>query len=154
MSRTCSRITKSIATMLAAAAVVAPGAGASQDLRSADARDAAANTQTGSYTPPPSVDLRSPDAVDSAINQQSGSYAPSPGVDLRSPDAVDAARNPELVSYSAGSTSSDDSGGTDWGPVEIFSASVPALILVGVGVLAVRRRRSTTREPRIPAISS
>ena len=73
MRPTMSRITKSLATLCVAAAVVAPGAGAQngQDLRSPDATD-------GAVAVAPGQDMRSPDASDQFVNTQSGSYAPAP----------------------------------------------------------------------------
>ena len=154
MSPTTSRISKALVTAFAMTAVVAPVAGAEQDLRSPDAVDAAVNQQSGSYTPSPGVDLRSPDAVDSAVNPQSGSYTPSAGVDLRSPDAVDAARSPQLATYSPGVASSDDSGGTDWGTAAMISGGALCLILLATGLFVGLRRRHQTAKPQVPAISS
>lgn len=59
-----SRMARSAALALALCALAAPTAGAQQDLRSPDARDAAlaAEAQRGQ----PSQDLRSPDARDAA----------------------------------------------------------------------------------------
>jgi hypothetical protein len=56
------RITSVAGAVLAAAAFAAPAAAQNQDLRSPDARDAAA----AAMSPSPSQDLRSPDARDAA----------------------------------------------------------------------------------------
>ena len=131
MSRTRSRITTGLATALTATAFVSPGADASEDLRSPDARDAAVNAETGSYTPGP------------------GRY-----VDLRSPDAQDAVVNPQTHSYSSAPVSDNGSGGTSWDTVGIVFGGVLSLCLVAFGLVLMNRRRNASQKSRIPATSS
>ena len=73
MRPTTSRITKSLATMCMAAAVLAPGAGAqgTQDLRSPDGSD-------GAVVSAPAQDLRSPDASGGVVSTETASYTPAP----------------------------------------------------------------------------
>src|SRR5688500_2731495 len=70
-------------------ALAAPtGVAATSDLRSPDARDAAAAAQQQAQT---AGDLRSPDARDAALAAQQQSQSGVGYSDLRSPDARDAA---------------------------------------------------------------
>lgn len=71
MRPTTSRISKTLVSMCAAIAVVAPAANA-VDLRSPDGTDSAVTV-----APSPSQDLRSPDASGTVANA-SGSYTPAP----------------------------------------------------------------------------
>src|SRR5687768_18470443 len=63
-----SRFMRSLVAALAVGAVIAPGALASGDLRSPDARDAASAIARDT-SPAISVDLRSPDARDAALDR-------------------------------------------------------------------------------------
>jgi hypothetical protein len=85
MSRRRRRIVKSFIAALGVAVALGPNAAAQrpQDLRSPDARDAAAAAAATA----PSQDLRSPDARDAAVV----AATPPVRIDLRSPDARDAA---------------------------------------------------------------
>jgi hypothetical protein len=144
------RLTRSAALGLAVAALAAPAAGAQQDLRSPDTRDAA----EGYAPPPPSSiatpagseyqDLRSPDARDAAR------LADTPTQDLRSPDARDAAdgrgsfNSPEVtvVKITQPSPATSSGGGLDWGDAGIGAAGLLGLILIGLGgTLAILHRR-------------
>jgi hypothetical protein len=104
---------------LAAVALAAPVAGA-RDLRSPDARDAAA---THAVKAP---DLRSPDARDA------GQPTPAPAIDLRSPDARDAA----LPAPSQPAPSSD---GFAWG--YLIAGSALLVMLTAGGLTVITRRR-------------
>ena len=145
------RLTRSAALGLALTAIAAPAAGAQQDLRSPDTRDAA----EGYAPPPPSSiaapadsayqDLRSPDTRDAAEG-----YAPSTGQDLRSPDTRDYAagrgtyNSPDVtvVKVPEPAPVSSGGGGLDWGDAGIGAAGLLGLILVALGgTLAVLHRR-------------
>ena len=152
------RLTRSAALGLALAALAAPAAGAQQDLRSPDTRDAA----EGYAPPPPSSiaasaesdyqDLRSPDARDAAR------LAEGPTQDLRSPDTRDAAdgrgtfNSPEVtvVKIPESSPAASSGSGLDWGDAGIGAGGLLGLILIGLGgTLAVMHRRQ--REAGRPA---
>jgi hypothetical protein len=95
------RVVRTVAVAVTLAAASPAAAGATQDLRSPDTREAAAATAPRTdlrspdvrdvagrtVAPAPDADLRSPDARDAAA----GTAAPQPGGDLRSPDARDLA---------------------------------------------------------------
>jgi len=114
------RVTRNItATAFVFAALVAP-AGAQQDLRSPDARDAA----------------RMADGIVSR--------------DLRSPDARDAARlpnggRPSDVSTPVQQVTESPSGGFDWGDAGIGAAGMLAIVALATGsallITGYRRRR-------------
>ena len=88
-------------------------------------------------------DLRSPDARDAGLASEARHYQ-----DLRSPDARDAGRVPSTPSPAPSPT--DD--GTNWGDIGIVAGG--ALLLVGLGVLAMlSRRRLTARRSRTAAAS-
>jgi hypothetical protein len=125
------RLTRSTVTGLALAALVAPAAGAQQDLRNAD-QVAPAVTE--------SQDLRNADQVaPAAIEQQ----------DLRGPDAIDAAaRNvsPEVVYVKVPSPVPAD--GLDWADAGIGAGGLLGLGLIALGgTLVVVRRRHVTSVP-------
>jgi hypothetical protein len=117
MSRS-TRITRALTAALAITALAAPTAFARpvQDLRSPDAKDAAAQART-------LQDLRSPDAKDAAAQARTLQ-------DLRSPDARDAAMRPQQrvadrdlrTSSLAGTTS--PKGGVYWS--YDYAAEIPA----------------------------
>jgi hypothetical protein len=110
------------------------GAGAQQDLRSPDTRDAALASAASDYQ-----DLRSPDTRDAAVTSEAQGYQ-----DLRSPDTRDAAAG---VPPSPTPTPTSADTGTDWGDVWIVAGGV--LLLVGLGVAALfSRRRITARKAR------
>src|SRR4051794_22946323 len=131
MPMTAHRITTTAGALLATVTLVAAPAAAlaaGQDLRSPDARDAAAAAQKRQ-------DLRSPDARDAAA-------AATRRQDLRSPDAPDAAdRRPVIVQVPV----SPDTG-FEWDSAAIGALAGVGLMLsiAGGGVLIVRRR------PRAP----
>jgi hypothetical protein len=132
------RLSRSAALGLALAALAAPAAGAQQDLRSPDTRDAAEG-----YTPPPPSSIATPPG--------------SPYQDLRSPDARDAAdrrgsfNSPEVtvVKITQPSPATSSGGGLDWGDAGIGAAGLLGLILIGLGgTLAVlHRRQRQTGQP-------
>jgi hypothetical protein len=125
--------TKAVAAALAVSAVLAPAATAQQDLRSPDARDAAASSIR--------QDLRSPDARDAAV------VPPSPPqrrfTDLRSPDARDAGRPQPFVVHSTSPAST----GFDWGDAGIGAAIVAGVLAMVLGGLGVRRRHGHHPRP-------
>jgi hypothetical protein len=49
---------------------------------------------------------------------------------------------------------SGESDGVDWRPAAIVGGSVLALTLIGLGGVALARRRGTVRKSRAPAVSS
>lgn len=131
--------TRSISTIGAILALAIPAAaGAQQDLRSPDAKDAQQAAQPTS-TP---QDLRSPDAVDVrhaalVAGQQ----------DLRSPDARDAAGTqgqlpPIVVTPAAPAATPSASNGFEWGDAAIGAAGMLGLValITGAGLIAVRYR--------------
>jgi hypothetical protein len=117
-----SRITRPAALSLAIAALAAPSAIAQeQDLRSPDARDAAAAAESQQGLP--TQDLRSPDARDAADGR--GTF---------SAPEVTVVRLPE---------SSPQGGGIDWGDAGIGAGGVLGLVLLAIGgTLAVVHRRN------------
>jgi hypothetical protein len=131
--------TRSISTIGAILALAIPAAaGARQDLRSPDAKDAQQAAQPTST----SQDLRSPDAVDVrhaalVAGQQ----------DLRSPDARDAAGTqgqlpPIVVTPAAPAATPSASNGFEWGDAAIGAAGMLGLValITGAGLIAVRYR--------------
>jgi hypothetical protein len=120
------RLSRSAALGLAVAALAAPAAGAQQDLRSPDARDAARLADT------PAQDLRSPDARDAADGR--GSF--------NSPKVT-------VVKITQPSPATSSGGGLDWGDAGIGAAGLLGLILIGLGgTLAVlHRRQRQTGQP-------
>jgi hypothetical protein len=117
-----SRITRPAALGLAIAALAAPSAIAQeQDLRSPDARDAAAAAE--SQQGQPAQDLRSPDARDAADGR--GTF--------NAPE-VTVVKLPE---------SSPQGGGIDWGDAGIGAGGVLGLVLLATGgTLALVHRRN------------
>jgi hypothetical protein len=130
-------IKQTLATAMAgvaiAAAVAAPAASAAQDLRSADAMDAAIRAER--------KDQRSPDAVDAARAGQRQ--------DLRSPDAFDAAtRSDPAVPAQTTAVASPPSGGFDWVSGAIGAAGTGSLIvLLVLGGSAISGHRRTPMAP-------
>jgi hypothetical protein len=137
----------------------ATGAAAGGDLRSPDARDAAAAVDR---TPSHATDLRSPDARDASSVARASSHP----TDLRSPDARDAASattstGPYVDAISslsrealAAAPTRDTSTGTDWGDVGIGAGGVAALLLVGLGGMLLFRHRDAVSRSRAPIVSS
>jgi hypothetical protein len=122
------RLSRSAALALALAAFAAPAAAAPQDLRSADAQDAArvAEGQSGVVQ----QDLRSPDARD---------YAEGRGA-FNAPE-VTVVRVPDDQPQPA-------TGGLDWADAGIGAALMLGLVLVGFGgAIAVVRRKHTVAGP-------
>jgi hypothetical protein len=131
---------KRAAGALIGAAIAFAGAGhgsaVGQDLRTADARDAAEHVPSTTYT-----DVRTPDARDS-------DRAASPGDDRRSPDARDTPA-PPLEAQSIADTQ-PSAGGFDLLSAAIGVAAGTGLLLVlaaflTIGGLAGRRRHGTLR---------
>jgi hypothetical protein len=115
------RLTRSTAVGLALAALAASPVAAQQDLRSADARDAA---------------------------QAAEARQDQPAQDLRSADARDAAEGrgtfnaPEVTVVKVTEASQPASGGLDWGDAGIGAGGLLGLMLLGFGgALAVAHRR-------------
>ena len=94
-----SRFIRSLVAALAVGAVIAPGAAASGDLRSPDARDAASAIARDT-SPAISVDLRSPDARDAALDRVP--VAPATRVALATTPTEASARDAELVRLGVG----------------------------------------------------
>ena len=115
-----SRFTRSAALGLALAALAAPTAGAQQDLRSPDARDAAQAAEARQDQP--AQDLRLPDARDAAEGR--GAF------------------NAPEVTVVKVTDPAPESGGLDWGDAGIGAGGLLGLILLGLGsTLAVLHRR-------------
>jgi hypothetical protein len=138
----------------------ATGAAAGGDLRSPDARDAAAAVDR---SPLHAIDLRSPDARDASNVARATSHL----TDLRSPDARDAANGATSTGPYVDAISSlsrealavtpptQTSTGTDWGDVGIGAGSVTAVLLIGLGgMVLVTRHRDAGRRSRDPIVSS
>ena len=147
------------AALVATCAVPAGAAAQSQDLRSPDARDAAAAAQEQSYQ-----DLRSPDARDAGRPAETRQYSDlrSPDArdaaqagqvtqDLRSPDARDAGRPPVEVPTPVVEIREVPGNGFDWGDAGIGAAGLLALLSItgGVTLMALGRRRR--RGAEVPA---
>jgi hypothetical protein len=145
MSRKPLKTIATLAAVLATAAVVPATSAANTDLRSPDARDAAAAVPASSGTSSsPGSDLRSPDARDAGRV-----VVVSNGQDLRSPDASDAARP---SSTPVPSTTPDN--GTDWGEIGMITGAV-VLALGGAGaVFYITRRRGQLRKSGATVASS
>ena len=149
------------AAVVAACAVPATAAGQGQDLRSPDARDAAA---AGGYmyssdaasaearvqghapaTTQVAQDLRSPDARDARTEPVT-----QVAQDLRSPDARDAGRLPAQVATPVVEVRDAAGSGFDWGDAGIGAGSVLALVLIGAGAsVAVSHRRHHGPSPLV-----
>jgi len=138
MSRKTRRLSSPLVLALAAGAIAAPGASASGDLRSPDARDAARAAT------PVRSDLRSPDARDSAPAPERS----SPTVDLRSPDARDSSVARSLREEVVHVVKP---GGFDWGDAGIGAGGILAILGLGLGVGAAHRRRPVAG-PGVPAL--
>ena len=109
---------RTTALSLAVAALAAPAAAAQQqDLRSPDARDAAAPTAQVRQ------DLRSPDSTDAAAGR--GTFSAPEVTVIRLPQ----------------SAPSPSPGGMDWADAGIGAAGLLGVILVALSTLAVVRRR-------------
>ena len=118
------RITRSAALGLTLAALAAPTAVAvPADLRSPDARDAAATGE--SATGGPRQDMRSPDARDHAAGR--GTFS--------APD----------VTVVKVSEPSPTAGGLDWADAGIGAGGMLGLVLVGVGGAVLVTRRTHDR---------
>jgi uncharacterized iron-regulated membrane protein len=131
--------TRSISTIGAILALAIPAAaGAQQDLRSPDAKDAQQAAQPTS-TP---QDLRSPGAVD----VRHAALVAGQQQDLRSPDARDAAGQgqlpPIVVTPAAPAATPSASNGFEWGDAAIGAAGMLGLValITGAGLIAVRYR--------------
>jgi hypothetical protein len=137
-----SRITFITTVALAAAFIVPAGAAAqAQDLRSPDARDAAAASEESSYQ-----DLRSPDARDAAQLPRNG--VPQ---DLRSPDARDAGRPPVEVPPPVVEIREVPARGFDWGDAGVGAAGIVALFSIAAGVALLAGGRRRRRGLHLPA---
>ena len=122
------------AALVAACAVPATAAAQGQDLRSPDARDAAAAAEEQAYR-----DLRSPDTRDAAAAAEEQAYQ-----DLRSPDARDAGRTPVEVPTPVVEIREVPGSGFDWGDAGIGAAGMLALFSIAAGLalmVGARRRR-------------
>jgi hypothetical protein len=122
------------AALVAACAVPATAAAQGQDLRSPDARDAAAAAEQQGYQ-----DLRSPDARDAGQASESPGYT-----DLRSPDARDAGRTPVEVPTPVVEIREVPGSGFNWGDAGIGAAGMLALFSIAAGLaltVGARRRR-------------
>jgi hypothetical protein len=127
-------------------AVAAPTAGAAtwEDLRSPDARDAAAASQQQARS---SGDLRSPDARDAALAPQQHAQSEIAYTDLRSPDARDAAQGtttgsqpaPEAAPVETRTVIAVEERGSQTLAI-VFSVSALILALLAVGFTALARR--------------
>jgi hypothetical protein len=121
-------------------------AAGSQDLRSPDARDAAAARHAADPTGGPQ-DLRSPDARDAAVSAQQTTQPSSGSRDLRSPDARDAAKGITTAAQSARTPAPVEprtvvtvqEGGSQTLPI-VFSACALFIALLAVGFVALSRR--------------
>jgi hypothetical protein len=109
------RIIQSLIAALAAGAIVAPAAIASQDLRSPDARDAAAASARGIPSSIPR-DLRSPDTRDAVLGLTRAAPAPKP-VEIPGPDP----------------------GWFDWASAAIGAGALAFLLVAGAGVITRAR---------------
>ena len=122
------------AALVAACAVPATAAAQGQDLRSPDARDAAAAAEEQAYR-----DLRSPDTRDAARATLTRQY-----LDLRSPDARDAGRTPVEGPTPVVEIREVPGSGFDWGDAGIGAAGMLALFSIAAGLalmVGARRRR-------------
>ena len=122
-----SRLSRSVATGLALAALAAPAASAQQDLRSPDARDAGSATEA--QRTPPRQNFASPDARD---------YAEGRGT-FNAPEVmvvkVPATTTPEPTSSASA---------LDWSDVAIGAGGALGVMLLAIGgSLAVRQSVSS-----------
>jgi hypothetical protein len=162
------RLIRATTVGLTLTAVAAPAAGARPadwpinppehstkvvDLRSPDARDAAAKSATHAAA---KVDLRSPDARDAAAKSagHAAAKAPVPG-DLHLRRSAPAGRSaPVSTTHGVSSpVSTHKSDGTDWKDVGIIGGSGLGVLLTGFGVAVATRRKSATRKSRAPALT-
>jgi hypothetical protein len=147
------------AALVAACAVPAGAAAQSQDLRSPDARDAAAAAQAQGYQ-----DLRSPDARDAGRATETRQYSDlrSPDArdagkaaqvtqDLRSPDARDVGRTPVEVPTSVVEIREVPGSGFDWGDAGIGAAGMLALFSITAGLALMVGGRRRRRGIQVPA---
>jgi hypothetical protein len=139
MSSTSQRITRSLATALAAGAALAPAAAAQHDLRMPDTRDAARDAAAQLER---LQDMRMPDTRDAARDAAVQSARPH---DLRMPDtrdaAIEAAQAPAapVVEF----VEVPQAGGFDWSDALVGAGGGAGLLLIGAGgaLIAVRARR-------------
>jgi hypothetical protein len=124
MSRTRNTIITGLATALMVAAVAAPSAGATPSAGSGE------RTAT-------------------ELGQAVGEPGNGNGKFARTPTELG-----QSTDLSPSPTRSGESDGVDWGPVAIVGGSVLALTLIGLGGVALARRRGTVRKSRAPAVSS
>jgi hypothetical protein len=151
------QLTRAATVGLTLAAVAAPAAGAQPtdwpinppehstkvvDLRSPDARDAAAKS-AGHATA--KVDLRSPDARDAA--------AKAGDLHLRRSAPVGRSAPVSTAHGLSSPVSTHKSDGTDWKDVGIIGGSGLGVLLTGLGVAVATRRKSATRKSRAPALT-
>ena len=151
MTRTTNKITRSLAPALVMAALIAPTAGAYQDISSQDMRDVAEPSAPASGR----HDLRSQDALDAARSLPPDQLAAvAEGLrpahhDLRSQDALDAARSlppDQLAAVAEGLRS-----GADGSDVGLVSGGVLDLVRIGLAGIAPFTPRGTKLEQsRIP----
>ena len=121
------RLTRTAALGLTVAALAAPTAAAQQDLRSADARDAARTSSLAGTTSTPRQDLRPPDTRDYAEGR--GTF-----------------NAPEVTVVKLAQPAPAGDGGIDWGDVGIGAGSVLGLALLALGgTFAVVHRRQGAR---------
>jgi len=121
------RLTRTAALGLTLAALAAPTAAAQQDLRSADARDAARTSSLAGTTSTPRQDLRPPDTRDYAEGR--GTF-----------------NAPEVTVVKLAQPAPAGDGGIDWGDVGIGAGSVLGLALLALGgTFAVVHRRQGAR---------
>ncbi len=119
-------------------------AGTWEDMRSPDARDAAAASLQQAQS---SADLRSPDARDAALASQQQAQSEVAYRDLRSPDARDAATGtatgsqpePAAVPVETRTVIAVEDSGSNTLPI-VFSAIALVIALLAVGFVAVTRR--------------
>ena len=146
MTRTTNKITRSMAPALVMAALIAPTAGAYQDISSQDMRDVAEPSAPASGR----HDLRSRDALDAARSLPPDQLAAvAEGLrpahhDLRSQDALDAARSlppDQLAAVAEGLRS-----GADGSDVGLMSGRVLDLVRIGLARIAPFTPRGTKLE--------
>jgi hypothetical protein len=166
MNRTRNVTITAIASALVVAAVVAPSAGASErtatELGQSAAPPSSATPSGGDPSERTATELGqavdepaagnaiSPDArTVTELSQAVGE--PGDGGDKFARTSTELGQSTNL---SASPTPSGESDGFDWGPVAIAGGSVLGLTLMGLGVIALGRRRGTIRKSRAPAVSS
>jgi len=141
-------ITATSSALVVAALAAGPAAAQSQDLRSPDARDAAAG-RLPTTAQVASQDLRSPDARDAAGRPAATTQVASQ--DLRSPDARDAADGrkpgpvPVIVRVPAESPQVDD--GVDWDSVAIGALTAAGLLFALAGMFALVSHHRAPKPP-------